>query len=272
MSVLEKIIAVKRREVAEAKELFPIKWLEKSIYYETPCVSLKQYLRRQDRVGVIAEIKRRSPSRGDINQNISVERLSIGYMQAGASALSVLTDKEFFGGSAEDLKIARRFNYCPILRKDFIVDEYQLVEAKAIGADVALLIGRALPAGEIKRLAAFATSLGLEVLLEIHSLKDLEEAFCGEIDLIGVNNRNLAEMSVDLQRSFELVEHLPEGIVKISESGIENAAQIVQLKRAGFDGFLMGQLFMQSGSPEQACAEVIRDVSEILGDVGEAHA
>src|SRR3954468_733795 len=140
MNILDQIISHKRKEVDERKSLYPLKLLEKSIYYNSPVVSLKKYLLREDKVGIIAEIKRKSPSRGMINQHVSIERTSIGYMQAGASALSVLTDKEYFGGTNEDLNTARKFNYCPILRKDFFIDEYQIYEAKSIGADVVLLI------------------------------------------------------------------------------------------------------------------------------------
>src|ERR1041385_4589017 len=165
MDILEKIIAHKRKEVAERKSLYPVKLLEKSIYFSSPCVSLRKYLLRSDKVGVIAEFKRRSPSKGVINRYAPVERTSIGYMQAGASALSVLTDSEFFGGKSEDLSTARKFNYCPILRKDFTIDEYQIVEAKSIGADAILLLANVLDAKKVKAFAKFAKSLGLEVLL-----------------------------------------------------------------------------------------------------------
>ena len=266
MSILEEIVSHKRREVAEAKELSSVKLLEKSIYFNTPCVSLKQYLLRTDRVGIIAEIKRRSPSRGVINENISVERLSIGYMQAGASALSVLTDGKFFGGSSADLTLARRFNYCPILRKDFVIDEYQLIEAKSIGADAALLIAQALSPAEVKSLAAFAKKLGLEVLLEVHSLKELEDSLCEGVDAVGVNNRNLSDMTVDLQTSFDLAAHIPAAMVKISESGIDTPHRIIELKQAGYNGFLMGEAFMRSGCPEDACAKLIRGAWDLMGE------
>ena len=144
MTILEQIIEHKRKEVVQRKELYPIKLLEKSIYFSSPTVSLKQYLVREDKIGIIAEIKRRSPSLGMINAYVDVERTSIGYMQAGASAISVLTDQTFFAGKNEDLTIARKFNYCPILRKDFTVDEYQIIEAKSIGADAILLLANVL--------------------------------------------------------------------------------------------------------------------------------
>ena len=135
MNILEKIVEQKKKEMAERKSLYPVKLLEQSIFFASPTVSLKKYVQRKDLSGIIAELKRKSPSKGAINPYVSIERTSIGYMQAGASALSILTDKEFFGGSNEDLMVARKFNYCPILRKDFTIDEYQIVEAKSIGAD-----------------------------------------------------------------------------------------------------------------------------------------
>ena len=168
-NILDQIVAHKREEVAKRKEIYPVKLLEQSIYFNTPTVSLSKYLRRPDKLGIIAEFKRRSPSKGDINPYASVEEVSIGYMQAGASALSVLTDTHFFGGKNEDLTEARKFNYCPILRKDFVIDEYQIIEARSIGADAILLIAACLEKAEIKSLAALAQSLGLEVLIEIHN-------------------------------------------------------------------------------------------------------
>src|SRR6187549_2619245 len=165
MNILDQIIEHKRKEVEERKSLYPAKLLEKSIYFGTQPVSMKKYIQRKDLTGIIAEFKRKSPSKGIINAHASVERTSIGYMQAGASALSVLTDKNFFGGSNEDLTIARKFNFCPIIRKDFTIDEYQIVEAKSIGADAILLIAAVLEPEDSKKLTAVAHALGLEVLL-----------------------------------------------------------------------------------------------------------
>src|SRR5689334_188395 len=191
MNILDEIIAYKKKEVADRKELYPVKLLEQSHYFATQPVSLKKYIQRDDLSGIIAEIKRKSPSKGVINPHVSVERTSIGYMQAGASALSVLTDTNFFGGSNDDLMTARKFNFCPILRKDFTIDEYQIVEAKSIGADAILLIAAALPPARVKELAAFAHSFGLEVLLEVHNEEELNANLDAQADLIGVNNRNL---------------------------------------------------------------------------------
>ena len=257
MNILDEILDHKRKEVAERKSLYPVKLLEQSIYFGTQPVSLRKYIQRKDKSGIIAEIKRKSPSKGMINPYVSVERTSIGYMQAGASAISVLTDEKFFGGTNSDLTTARKFNFCPILRKDFTVDEYQIIEAKSIGADVILLIAAALDPAAVKSLTTFAHSFGLEVLLEVHNKEELDATKDTGADLIGVNNRNLKtfEVSVDISRS--LGPHIPDGIVKVSESGIESTETIKDLKKYGYEGFLMGQNFMQHNKPEAACKEFI---------------
>jgi indole-3-glycerol phosphate synthase len=259
MDILEKIIAHKKKEVAERKSLYPVKLLEKSIYFSSPCVSLKKYLLRDDKAGVIAEFKRRSPSKGIINQYAPVERTSVGYMQAGASALSVLTDTEFFGGKSEDLVTARKFNYCPILRKDFTIDEYQVVEARSIGADAILLLANVLSAKEIKAFSRLAHELGMETLLEVRDEKELG-SFCDNIDAVGVNNRDLRTFKTDIKQSHRLSKKIPKGVVKVSESGIDSPATIMELKRAGFNGFLIGESFMKHSRPEKACAELIAAV------------
>src|SRR6187431_736395 len=196
MNILDQIIEHKRKEVAERKSLYPVKLLEQSIYFSTQPVSMTKYIQREDKTGIIAEFKRKSPSKGIINAHASVERTSIGYMQAGASALSVLTDKQFFGGSNEDLTVARKFNFCPIIRKDFTIDEYQIIEAKSIGADAILLIAAVLDSKEIKQFTTFAHSLKMEVLLEVHNEEELKNNLEAGADLIGVNNRNLKTFEV----------------------------------------------------------------------------
>ncbi len=260
MNILDKIILQKQKEVEERKSLYPVKLLERSIYFNSPTVSFKKYLLREDKVGIIAEFKRKSPSKGIINKYASVERTSIGYMQAGASALSILTDAEFFGGKNEDLTIARKFNYCPILRKDFVIDEYQIVEAKSIGADVILLLANVLTPTQIKQFAQTAKSLGLESLLEIRDKEELH-AINEHVAAVGVNNRNLKDFEVNISQSYELVNLIPNEFVKISESGIDNPKTIHELKQAGFRGFLMGETFMKQSRPEQACADFIKEVN-----------
>ena len=260
MDILSEIVASKRKEVTESKELYPVKLLENSIYFESKPVSLRKYLKREDKSGIIAEIKRKSPSKGTINSHVSVERTSIGYMKAGASGLSVLTDKQYFGGSSDDLKVARSFNFCPILRKDFMVDEYQVIEAKSIGADVILLIAAVLDKSEIEHLGGLAQSLGLEVLLEVHSKEELDRSITDKVDLIGVNNRNLKSFETDVKTSFDLADAIPNEFVKVSESGIADPDTIKQLKKHGYEGFLIGETFMKNGRPEKAAKEFIKQL------------
>jgi indole-3-glycerol phosphate synthase len=262
MNILDKIVDYKRNEVAERKELYPVKLLEQSIFFGSQPVSLKKYVQRADKSGIIAEIKRKSPTKGVINSHVSVERTSIGYMQAGASALSVLTDKSFFDGSNEDLTTARKFNFCPILRKDFTIDEYQIVEAKSIGADAVLLIAAALKPSDLKAFSAFAHTFGLEVLLEVHNEEELNKSLDAGADLIGVNNRDLRTFELSLEVSKRLAPLIPSSIVKVSESGIESVEAILDLKKFGYDGFLMGQNFMQHSRPEAACKEFIDNLKK----------
>ncbi|HYC87037.1 MAG TPA: indole-3-glycerol phosphate synthase TrpC [Chryseosolibacter sp.] len=260
MNILEKIVEHKRKEVADRKSLYPVKLLEQSIYFQSPTVSLKKYVCRHDKTGIIAEFKRRSPSKGVINAHASVERTTIGYMQAGASALSVLTDKEFFGGSNEDLVTARKFNFCPILRKDFTIDEYQIIEAKSIGADAILLIAAILNPTDVKRLRSFAQSFGLEVLLEVHDESELMSNLDAGADLIGVNNRNLKTFELSVEVSKRLASLIPSGIVRVSESGIASTDVIVDLQSYGYQGFLMGENFMKHHRPDLTAMEFMTEL------------
>lgn len=259
MTILDEIIQNKRKEVEERKLLYPVQLLERSMFFKTECVSLKQYITRTDLSGVIAEYKRKSPSKGIINDTDSVERVSVWYMQAGASALSILTDEKYFGGKNEDLMTARKFNFCPILRKDFVIDEYQIIEAKSIGADAILLIAEALEKEEVLNLAKKAKSIGLEVLMEIHTEDQLEKA--NEfIDIIGVNNRDLKTFKVDIENSIRISIKIPSQFVKISESGISSPEDVKKLKKYGFQGFLIGENFMKSDQPGKACANFIKAI------------
>ncbi|MDC0357403.1 indole-3-glycerol phosphate synthase TrpC [Oligoflexia bacterium] len=262
MNILDEIITHKMAEVKVRKELYPIKLLEQSVYFDAEPVSLKKYLKREDKVGVIAEIKRKSPSKGSFNSHFSVEELSIGYMQAGASAISVLTDEKYFGGSNEDLMTARKFNFCPILRKDFIVDEYQIYEAKSIGADAILLIARVLSPQEINSFTATAHKLKMEVALEVHNEQELDKALSDQLDIVGVNNRDLDTFEVSYEHSLALAPKIPDQFVKVSESGIDEANIITLLKQAGFKGFLVGEAFMKTSRPQRACGKLINAVRE----------
>lgn len=261
-TILDKIVAYKRQEIAEQERLYPTALLEQSIYFETPIVSLVEFLARPNASGIIAEFKRQSPSKGKINPYAEVEAVSIGYMQAGASGLSVLTDLHFFGGKLTDLSTARNFNYAPILNKNFVLNEYQIIQAKSIGADVILLIAACLTPKEAQQLAAFAKSLGMEVLLEIHKEAELEH-YSPAVDLIGINNRNLQTFEVNLEHSMALVQQLPTTVSKIAESGIRTPEVVVELRAAGFDGFLIGEQFMKHSQPQQACAKFIQQIKQL---------
>lgn len=266
MDILNQIVQHKKQEVTQRKALYPIALLERSIYFQSETVSLSKYILREDKSGIIAEIKRKSPSKGIINQHVNVERTSIGYMQAGASALSILTDETFFGGKNDDLTTARKFNFCPILRKDFIIDEYQIIEAKSIGADAILLIASILNPTEINNLAQFAHQLGLEVLLEVHNLAELQSSLNNYIQLIGVNTRNLKTFEVDNQLGYSLVQEIPSNYVKIAESGIQHPDDLIKLKSVGFQGFLIGESFMRNSRPELACESFIKQVNALANE------
>lgn len=267
MNILEKIVAYKKQEVAKRKSLYPTKLLEQSIYFEGKPVSMSHYLTRPDKSGIIAEFKRKSPSKGVINSHAPVERTTIGYMQAGASGLSVLTDTEFFGGKSEDLTTARHFNFCPILRKDFIIDEYQILEAKSIGADCILLIAAILSPEQVKSLAGFARSLGLEVLMEVHDEQELSSHVCDTLNIVGVNNRNLKTFETDVATSHHLAQRIPDQFVKISESGIHAPETILELQESGFRGFLIGEMFMKHDRPERACQEFVEQLEKLKATV-----
>ncbi len=263
MNILDKIVAKKQEEVSLRKSLTPIKKLEQSVHFEAPTVSLESYLRRVDKSGIIAEFKRRSPSKPTINLYADVENVSIGYMQSGASALSILTDESFFGGRDTDLQTARKFNYCPILRKDFIIDEYQIIEAKSIGADAILLIASILTKNQIQQLYSAAHALNLEVLLEIHHESELEKIE-NNYNILGINNRNLDTFETDYRHSLQMIEKLPKGVCKISESGLHQIEHLLELKQAGYHGFLIGERFMKSADPVHSCSQFIEAYQRLL--------
>ncbi|MEP7237481.1 MAG: indole-3-glycerol phosphate synthase TrpC [Ferruginibacter sp.] len=261
MNILDKIIEHKKVEVERSKQIISIEELKQQTNFSRPVFSLKQFLLDETKTGIIAEFKRRSPSKGIINGNADVVKVTKGYTENGASCLSVLTDSEFFGGSAADLCKAR-VNNIPILRKDFIIDEYQLAEARAMGADVILLIAACLTPDRVKELAFFAKCLQMEVLLEIHNEAELKH-ICDEVDLVGVNNRDLKTFSVDINRSIELSKRIPADKIKIAESGINDVETIHIFKEAGFKGFLMGEKFMKADDPAQAFKAFVQKLKQI---------
>jgi len=258
MNILEQIIEYKREEVKSRKSRVKTTDLEKRELFSRTVLPLKDFLLDRSRTGIIAEFKRRSPSKGIINPDVDVIEVTRGYTENGAACLSVLTEEHFFGGSDEDL-VKARINEIPILRKDFIIDEYQLVEAKSIGADVILLIAACLTVTEVKQLASFAKNLGLEVLLELHAEDELGH-ICDETNIIGINNRNLKTFEVDVERSLRMAEKIPFPKFKVAESGISSVNDILLFKQHGFNGFLIGENFMKATDPTIAFAEFVKQL------------
>lgn len=259
MNILDKIIADKRIEVEYRKQLIPVKQLESSVLFSMKTISLAQKLRESE-TGIIAEHKRRSPSKAVINQTSSVWDVAKGYETAGACGMSVLTDGKYFGGSLDDLLTARASVQMPLLRKEFIIDEYQLIEAKAHGADVCLLIAACLTRNEIEHLSKLAKSLRLDVLLEVHNQKELEKSLMPSLDMLGVNNRNLKTFEVSLETSKSLSTQIPDDFVKVSESGISSVEAIKELKPYGYQGFLIGENFMKTKNPAKSALEFINQL------------
>lgn len=258
MNILDKIIVHKKEEIARLKKTKPKSELVFQEFYSRKTFSAKKYLTDFSKTGIIAEFKRKSPSKGMINEHADISEIAKTYTANGASCISVLTDNHFFGGSAEDLQRVRE-NNIPILRKDFIIDEYQVVESKAIGADLILLIAACLSAQNVQELAFFAKSIGLEVLLEIHNEQELKH-ICNEIDIIGVNNRDLKSFNVNINRSIELSKQIPADKIKIAESGIDSIETINIFKQAGFNGFLIGEHFMKSDNPGYSFQQFVKQL------------
>lgn len=261
MHILDKIVRAKRQEIELKRSLLPIPQLEKSVLFERPLSSLAQKL-SESPSGIIAEHKRRSPSKPIINTELSVEEVVKGYREAGVCGISILTDGQFFGGSLDDLLLARASVSTPLLRKEFIIDEYQLIEAKAHGADVVLLIAAILKVDEIRSLATLAKSLGLEVLLEVHNQEELNKNLVPDISMIGVNNRNLRSFEVSIETSISLANQIPDDYIKVSESGIDSVEIISKLRPYGFRGFLIGENFMRSTNPGKVAKEFINQLEK----------
>jgi len=264
MDILEEIVAYKKIEVEAQKSLVSpsslYKTVEKMIGDGSAhsLISMKQSL-ASSASGIISEFKRKSPSKGWIKEEGKADVIPASYSENGASAISILTDEKYFGGNMEFVKIARPMVKCPILRKDFIVDEYQLFQAREIGADAVLLIAADLTKTECKSLAKTAHELGLETLLEVHSEPELE--YVGDnIDMVGVNNRNLGTFHTDVQNSYKLASLLPKDYLLVSESGISNPDTVRELRQAGFRGFLIGETFMKTPNPGLSLKEFIEKV------------
>ena len=260
MNILDKIIAHKKQEVAQLRKEVEIEKLIKSPNFQRTPLSLKKSLLTVGSTGIIAEFKRKSPSKGIINDKATIEEVTEGYLQANVAAQSILTDNDFFGGNIMDVLKARSIqDTTPILRKDFIVDGFQIVEAKAIGADVILLIAACLTKEELKNYGKLAEDLGLDVLYEVHNQEELDKI---ELDnkIIGINNRNLKTFEVDLEHSIELASQIPDSCIKVSESGLTDPRVITGLKEYGFQGFLIGESFMKTENPGFSCQEFIKKI------------
>lgn len=256
MNILDQITAYKQNEIALRKAVFPVSLLKQAPWFERDCYSMTHSLQASSN-GIIAEHKRRSPSRSIINENIDLTEVVLGYEEAEVAAISVLTDKKFFGGSLDDLASARRLVSVPLLRKEFIIDTYQIYEAKAYGADAILLIAACLSPLELKEFSTLAKSLGLDVLLEVHNELELEKSLHSSVDMIGVNNRDLKTFSVSLETSKKLSEKIPSDFVKVSESGISSIEAIKELRTYGYQGFLIGEHFMKNNKPGEIAKNFI---------------
>lgn len=257
MTILDKIVAYKIAQVAEQQKTIPLTKLIASPNYQRTCLNFATAI--QNGSGIIAEFKRKSPSKGTINADADVETVLKQYQDAGASAVSILTDTPFFGGTQNDVLRARTILTIPILRKDFIVDDYQIHEAKAIGADVILLIASCLTPNQCIHLAQTAKSIGLNIFLEIHTENELQY-FNEFIDVVGINNRNLKTFEVDIQNSIKLSKSLPQNAVKVAESGIKLPETVKLFKQEGFEGFLIGENFMKTLNPGKACNDFIKAI------------
>lgn len=256
-NILEKIVANKKIELEKQKEASSLNVLAAILNDRDDCAKgrFKNSLSMSD-TGIIAEFKRRSPSRGWIFEDVKIEDVIPAYSAGGASAISVLTDIDFFGGVLADLADARRLTKTPLLRKDFTIDEYQLYQAAAYGASAILLIASALTIKETKVLAQKANELQLDVLLEIHNEKELNH-INEYVDVVGVNNRNLSTFVTDVQISFDLADMIPTDFIKISESGISETTTVKELREVGYKGFLMGENFMKTNNPGKTLTEFI---------------
>lgn len=257
MTILDTIIKRKKEEISDFKSKTSLQQLKDSEFFKRKNLSLKESI--QNKNGIIAEFKRQSPSRGIINHKFSSLEVVSAYEKFGASGISILTDKDFFGGSFEDIISVRNHINIPILRKDFMIDEYQFYEAKSIGADVVLLIASCLSIQQVQEFTQLSHELGLEVLLEIHTEEELKH-FNSAIDLVGINNRDLKDFKVDLQHSVNLKNQLPKNVLSVAESGIYNIEDFTYLKEKGFDGFLMGEYFMKSENPADKFCEFVSNI------------
>jgi indole-3-glycerol phosphate synthase len=257
MNILDKIVAQKKIEIEQSKQILSIKQLEETSSFQRNTFSLTKNLLKENSSGIIAEFKRKSPSKGIINDKFLSVDVVRQYENAGVAGSSVLTDEQFFGGSNQDLINVRSEVQIPLLRKDFMIDEYQFLEAKSIGADVVLLIASILTPKEVKHFTDIAKSLQLEVLLELHDETELDHVY-HLVDMVGINNRNLKTFEVDIEQSIKMAEKIGNNFVKVAESGISNIETLKHFKNNGFQGFLIGENFMKTKNPGLACQQFIQ--------------
>ena len=259
MKILDNIISDKKIEIETLSKIVSISDLEKQKDFTKQCKSLKESIKKS-KSGIICEFKRKSPSNEKINYKSNISEIINGYEKAGAVGVSILTNKIYFDGSISDINEVKNSIDIPILRKEFIISEYQIVESKSIGADAILLIASILDKEEIKNYSSLAKDLGLEVLLEIHSINELNKISNTDVDIIGVNNRNLDTLDIDIENSVRIFEKIPSEFVKISESGISKVDSIIKLIKVGYDGFLIGENFMKTSKPEESAYNFIKKV------------
>ena len=261
-TILDRIVEHKKLEVDRRKGITSLEQLMDTEAYDHPRRSFCKAIENSEYFGIITEFKRKSPSQDDINLAADPAAIAKGYVNAGAAAISCLTDTNFFGAKPSDIDLVRKAVNAPVLRKDFIVSSYQIHEARAMGADAILLIASCLTAERLDRLANIAGELGLQVLCEVHDEEDIAK-ISPDVDMVGVNNRNLNDFSVSIETSLRLLDYLPPGIMRISESGLDDPQSVVKLMHAGYDGFLIGTHFMRQPDPGAAAADFIRRVAEI---------
>ena len=259
MKILDKIVEDKKIEINKLLSNSSISKLENSHLFSRKCISLKESIKNNNS-GIMCEFKRRSPSNQNINYISSLSDVVSGYEEAGAAGLSILTNKKYFDGDTQDIIDIRDISNLPILRKEFIISEYQVIEAKSIGSDAILLIASILSEEEIIGYSSLAKSIGLEVLLEIHSEDELYKISGDDIDIVGVNNRNLDTLEIDLNNSVELYGKIPSKFIKISESGISEVESILKLKEVGYNGFLIGEKFMKTNNPMESAYDFIKKI------------
>jgi len=259
MKILDKIVYDKKSEIENLSKIVSISDLENKKDFTKQSKSLKESIKKS-KSGIICEFKRKSPSNEKINYKSNVSDVINGYEKAGAVGVSILTNKKYFDGSISDINEVKKSINIPILRKEFIISEYQIVESKSIGADAILLIASILNKEDIKNYSSLAKSLGLEVLLEIHSIDELNKISNTDVDIIGINNRNLDTLDIDIKNSIDMFEKIPNEFIKISESGISKVESIIRLIKVGYDGFLIGENFMKTSKPEESAYNFIKKV------------